>query len=42
MSLTVVGNHHGDGSEECLQVVRQFGAPCVPRIHGDEGSTRVI
>ena len=34
---TIVGYHHGDGSEERLQVVGQLGAARVPGVHRDEG-----
>ena len=31
-----VGNHHGDPSEQGLQVFRQLLAPSIARVHGDE------
>jgi len=32
---TVVGNHHCDWSEKCLQVVRQLLPAGLSRVHGD-------
>lgn len=39
---SVIGNHHGDGSEEGLEVIGQFRPSRVTGIHGDEhGAGRV-
>mmetsp|Transcript_19505 Transcript_19505/g.56126 ORF Transcript_19505/g.56126 Transcript_19505/m.56126 type:complete len:212 (+) Transcript_19505:6194-6829(+) len=33
-----IGNHHCDGTEESLEVVRQVAAAGVPGVHGDENA----
>ena len=33
---SVVGNHHGDGTEENFEIVRKFGSTSVSGVHGDE------
>ena len=38
-TLTVIRHHHGKGSEEGLEVVRQLRPASVAGVHGDEGST---
>ena len=37
-----VGNNHGDGSEHGLQVIWKLCATSVPRVHGDEDTTRPL
>lgn len=37
---SVVGDHHGYGSEEGFQVVGEFGSACITRVHGDESGAR--
>ena len=38
----IIGHHHGNRTEQHLQIVRQLRAPGVARIHRDENVTRRI
>ena len=33
---SVIRYHHGDTTEKCFQVIREFSTPGVPRVHGNK------
>ena len=39
---TIVWDHHGEGSEESLEVVWQLSPASIARVHGDKHRTRLV